>query len=213
MTKLLLIRHGESMANQAHVYAGHTDFPLTEKGLKQAELTAEFIVSQYSVDVIYASDLKRAFQTGKAVADRLQLPMKTDQGLREIYAGEWEGHPFDELMTVFKEDYNVWLTDVGNAVCTGGESVRQLQERILTTLEKIAKGHDGETVVIATHATPVRVTQCAAMGLELGELNQVPWVTNASVTEIMYEQGSWSVGKVSMDDHLADFKTAFPKNV
>ena len=213
MTTLLLIRHGESKANELGLYAGHGDFELSEKGRKQAKLTAEFIVSHYSIDAIYSSDLKRAYQTAKATAEKLGMEIVKETGLREIYAGEWEGYPFDRLISDFKKDYETWLTDIGNAVCTGGESVKKLKERVMGTLQRIAEKNEGKTVVIATHATPVRVAQCTAQGKALGELNEIPWTSNASVTELIYAQGKWSVGKVSIDEHLADLKTALPKNV
>ncbi len=213
MTKLLLIRHGESKANELGLYAGHGDFELTEKGQEQAKLTADFICSHYAVDAIYASDLLRAYQTAEATAKELGMEIVKDKGLREIFAGEWEGHPFDRLAEDFKKDYDMWLTDIGNAVCTGGESVKELKERVVGALQSIAEKNEGKTVVIATHATPVRVAQCTAQGMELGKLNEVPWVSNASVTEIIYENENWSVGKVSMDEHLADLRTELPKNV
>ncbi len=213
MTTLLLIRHGESKANELGLYAGHGDFELSEKGHKQAKLTAEFISSHYSVNRIYASDLKRAYQTAKATADKLGMEIVKETGLREIYAGEWEGYPFDRLISDFKEDYETWLTDIGNAVCTGGESVKELKERVMRTLQRIAEENEGKTVVIATHATPVRVAQCMAQGKALGELNEIPWASNASVTELIYTHGKWSIGKVSIDEHLTTLKTVLPKNV
>ncbi len=213
MTTLLLIRHGESKANELGLYAGHGDFELSDKGHNQAKLTAEFIISQYSVDGIYASDLKRAYQTAKATADKLGMEIVKETGLREIFAGEWEGYPFNQLISDFKEDYDMWLTDIGNAICTGGESVKELKERVMRTLQQIAEKNPGKTVVIATHATPVRVAQCIAQGKELKELNEIPWASNASVTELIYTQGTWSLGKVSMDEHLSDLRTALPKNV
>ncbi len=213
MTTLLLIRHGESKANELGLYAGHGDFELTEKGLEQAELTAKFILSHYSVDAVYSSDLKRAYQTAKATAEKLNTEIVTDKGLREIFAGKWEGYPFNQLIFDFKEDYEIWLNDIGNAVCTGGESVKELRERVMDALQRIAEKNEGKTLVIATHATPVRVAQCTAEGKSIGELNDIPWVSNASVTELMYDKESWSVGKVSIDEHLADLKTTLPKNV
>ncbi len=67
MTKLILIRHGESVANRNHIFVGHTDVELEEKGVKQAELTAQYVYENFKVDKVYASDLKRAYETGKKV--------------------------------------------------------------------------------------------------------------------------------------------------
>lgn len=213
MTTFVLIRHGESMANAQKAFAGHLDIPLSALGEKQAQVTADHIVSHFAVDAVYTSDLRRAFDTGKAVADRLGLPITPDTALREISAGDWEGVKFDKLETDFTDSYRVWLTDIGHAVCDNGESVAQLQTRFLTALRRIAREHDGQTVVIATHATPIRCLQCAVGGHSLDEMKTIPWVTNASVTVAQCEQDKFRLISVGYDKHLANLRTFLPANV
>ncbi len=180
MTTFLLIRHGESMANTEKRFAGHLDIPLSPLGEQQAEITATHIAAHYAVDAVYASDLQRAYHTGKAVADKLHIPIYADKALREICAGDWESVSFDDLQTRFPSTYAVWLSDIGNAVCDNGETVAGLQERFLTALRRIASENDGKTIAIATHATPIRSLQCHCEGKPLGEMYAVPWATNAS---------------------------------
>ena len=213
MTTLLLIRHGESTANLSRCFAGHIDVPLTGLGEKQAACTSEFIVNTYPVDGVYASDLRRAYDTGAAVARRLGLPVRADRLLREIFAGQWEGKPFSELEGNFPEDYHCWRTDIGNCRTTGGESTAELLARAESALRRIAEENPGKTVVVATHATVIRVIQCQVSGMGLGRMKDVPWTVNASVTELMYENGSFSLGKVGQATHLAALKTDMPANV
>lgn len=213
MTRLLLIRHGESQANRGSFFAGQKDVPLEEKGLSQARVTADFIVHNYSVDKIYASDLCRAYDTGKAVADLLGLEVIPDPRLREIYAGQWQGQKFTDIIDGFSTDYQIWLKDIGNCVCTGGESVAQLGSRVLEALTDIARTNPGKTVVIATHATPIRVLQCLLNGQSLDHMKDIPWTSNASVTEITYESGLWNLEKIGYDRHLSALKTSFSANV
>lgn len=213
MTTLLLIRHGQSEANLSRVFAGNYDAPLTELGLRQAEKTAEFITENYKVDCVYASDLIRAFETGKTVANTLNLPITPNGGLREIRAGKWEALPFDDIVIKFPEEYKKWREDIGNSSCPDGESVKALGERVMATLTAIAEENDGKTVVIATHATPIRVSQTLIEYGNLAPMQDVPWVSNASVTELIYDNGKWSVGKVGQDSHLSDFRTNLPSNV
>lgn len=68
-------------------------------------------------------------------------------------------------------------------------------------------------MVIATHATPIRALRCICSGRDMDEMKYVPWVSNASVTELTYDGGLWSLGRVGMDSHLAALKTEFPPNV
>ena len=213
MTRLVLIRHGHSMANLKRNFAGHTDAELSPIGEEQVKKTAQYVMENYKVDKIYASDLKRAYNTGKAIGDLCGIDVIPDANLREIYAGEWEGHAFDYLSETFCEDYGCWKTDIGNACCTGGESVQELAKRIHTELIKLAEENEGKTVVVATHATPIRCIQCLWQGMTFDQMKDIPWATNASVTEAVYENGKFEFVCLSKDEHLSDIATKVPKNV
>lgn len=213
MTKLILVRHGESEANCQKRFAGHFNAKLQDRGLEQAKITAQYIVNHYQVDAVYASDLIRAYETGKCVSDLLELPIIADRNLREIHAGEWEGIFFDDLEKLYAEDFGRWQRDIGNSRCTGGESVKQLGERIMGVLTRIAQENPDRTVVIATHATPIRVMQCLISRQSLDEMKDIPWVSNASLTEILYENGTWSLGRVGLDEYLTEYRTTLAPNV
>lgn len=212
-TTLVLVRHGQSEANLKGFYAGHTDADLTEVGLQQAEKTAEYVIQNYTIDKIYASDLKRAFKTAQAVGKKLNMEVVPCQDLREIYAGAWEGLPFETLQRDYKEAYGLWMSDIGNSVCTEGESVKELGDRILHVLTKIAEENPGKTVLVGIHATPIRVMQCLLSNLPLSAMQEIPWVSNASVTEVAYEDGNWELVNIGYDAHLFDLKTHLPDNV
>ena len=213
MTRLLVVRHGQSVANLDGIFAGHIDPELTELGLKQAERTAEFIANTYHVDAVYSSDLQRAHQTGLAVGRKLGLPVTTDKGLREIFAGAWEGRRFDDLQTENSPAYQAWRQDIGHAKCPGGEDLATLAARVWAAVQAIAEENEGKTVVLALHATPIRTLQWHVSGQDLGYMQQIPWVSNASVSEFVYENGTMRAVKISQDAHLADMKTVLPSNI
>ena len=212
MTKLLLIRHGESEANNKGFFAGQYDAPLMPKGNEQAEKTAKYIVERYAPTKIYASDLKRAYCTAVPISKLIGVDIITNQGIREIYAGKWQQMSFDELEKKFSDEYTVWLNDIGNACCNGGESVKELCERVMTTLTAIAEENHGETIAVATHATPIRAAQAIIQYGDVKYMKNVPWVSNGSVTVIEYN-GDWKCLSASEDDHLGANKTIFPANV
>jgi len=213
MTKFLIIRHGQSRANLECRFAGHLNTPLSELGLRQAECSADYIASHYTVDTILASDLDRAFQTAQALADRIHLPVQKAPEFREIFAGEWEGMSFEELNARGGEAWNIWRNNVGCSVCPGGESVAHLQERILAAFRSAAEKYDGQTVAVATHATPIRVLECHCAGLPLTQLKDIPWVPNASVTTVLCENGILTMECVGYAEHLAEMQTNLPANV
>ena len=209
MTTLLLIRHGQSTANLEKRFAGQMDVKLTETGLTQAKLTAEFIKENYDVSKVYASDLSRAFETGKCVSNLLDIEIIPDKGLREIWAGVWEGMTIEDIRKTYPKDFAVWSDDCGNSRCTGGESAVELAERFMNALTEIAKSNDGKTVVIATHATALRAAQCFIQTGSLAALSNTFAVGNSSVTELFYHNGKWKFGRISIEDHITkSFTTA-----
>ena len=206
-----MIRHGYSVANNEKRFAGHSDFPLTDIGRLQAERCAEALKDEH-IDAIYASDLSRAFETAIPVAKAHGLTVVPHKGLREIFAGEWEGKTFDELDKKYSE-YGIWKTDIGHAHPDGGESVAELYDRILTTLGEISKANEGKTVCIVTHATPIRAVCTVAEGLSVDKMSEVSWTVNASISLFEYENGRFTAIYTSKTDHLGDLTTKLPTNV
>jgi len=205
-TNLILIRHGYSTANEADVFAGFYDAGLTAAGVRQAEKCAAALKEEH-IDAVYASDLRRAFCTAKPVAESHGLPLIPEPGMREICAGEWEGLPFRTLAERFPEDFGMWMEDIGNSRCTGGESVKEFSARILAAVDRIAAANPGKTVCIGTHATPIRAVCTAAAGLPAGRMAEIPWVRNASISRFVWEDGVLTAVSVGETDHLGDDAT------
>lgn len=213
MTKFILVRHGQSQANLDESFAGHYNAPLTEYGHAQARATAKYVAEHYRIDAIYSSDLIRAYDTGKPASELLGIEIIPEKGLREIFEGKWSGEKFLEIARKYPEDFRVWRNDIGHARCTDGESTEELLARVRATLERIALENDGRTVLVTTHATPIRVMQTYAETGSLDAMQNIPWVTNASVSELEYDGGVWRVTRVSYDEHLGELKTERPRNV
>lgn len=213
-TTLLLIRHGESLANREAYFAGQMDPELMEKGIEQAMMSAEFVKENYTISAIYSSDLQRAYRTAECFADVLGLDIIKEEGLREINGGDFQGKKYSELQKLYPEEYgNLWFNDTGNVRCPNGESMKELGERVISSLERIAKENKGKTVLVSTHAAVIRVAQCIVERGSVEELVKTPWVSNASVTEITYDDGKWELIRASIDEHLNELKTTFSKFV
>lgn len=211
-TRFIIIRHGFSEANSRQLFAGHSEFPLTEIGKIQAKRCAEALKGE-KIDAIYSSDIGRAYETAGPIAASHSLPIIKCEGLREIYAGEWEGLSFEELNRDYAESFWIWRTDLGRACPDGGESVADLFHRIIATLGEIAAENEGKTVCITTHATPVRAVTVAAMGGGAHDMSKVEWTPNASINLFEYENGKISAIYTDRADHLGDICTSLPKNV
>ena len=212
VTNIYLIRHGESKANEINVFLGHGDLDLTQKGYLQAQKTADFL-KDIPADVIYSSDLQRAYHTAQCTAKCKNMQVITNPNLREIFAGEWEFKSFEDLITYFKEDFLLWVSNIGRAGCTGGETVLQLQKRFVDEVEKLATENEGKTIFIFTHATPIRVLKAAWDQKAVDEIKEIPWASNASVTHAQCVDGVFSVVEYSLDHFMGDMVTALPDNV
>ncbi len=212
MTRLIFVRHGESESNVAKYFTGHMNVSLTDKGRAQAACTAKAL-KDMKIDAAYASDLMRAYETGEIIARDHGLTVTPEKGLREIYAGEWEGKYFVDLDELFPEDYRAWRSDMANCRCTGGESVREMAVRVREACERIARAEDGKTVLIATHATPIRIMQLIWQGLDIEDIGSITWVMNASISVVDFENGKWTSVVIGDASHLAGMQTTLPKDI
>ena len=213
MVKIILVRHGESFANETGTFAGQFDYKLTNRGIEQAKLTASWLYDNYKVNAVYTSDLSRAYDTAKIIANRFGLQPVKEQGLREINSGDWQGKGFGELKNKGDSEWNVWLSDIGNVKCLNGESVKDLYDRVFNTVKQIIENNEGKTVVIVSHATPIRTLCCRFKGYDVSDMKKVSWVSNSSVTEVDINGDNWVLVKESVDNYLLDLSTRFKANV
>lgn len=206
MTKLILIRHGESVFNLKKRYSGQLDVPLTEKGIEQAKITAEYILKSYKIDAVYSSDLSRAIETARPVAELLGLEIKTDRRLREINAGKWQGLFFDDVKTKYKEDYEFYKNNPLTARTTGGEGAVDVLERVYEAILDIAGKNSGKTVLVSFHNGPLKYLQVPMLGVGFDGTKSLP---NNSITEVDVEGEEFKVIKLGYDGHLGDLTTSF----
>ncbi len=213
MTRLILVRHGQSLANAGLIFAGHSDFDLSELGHKQASLLADYLVERETITAIYSSDLSRAYHTATPTAERLSLPITKDQALREIYAGEWDGRTFSDIEQNFADDFRVWREDFSSARPTGGESVPEVYRRVVPCLLALAGAHDGKTILVTTHATVVRALHAYANGFNDNEMGKVRFCGNAAMN--LYEIEGNAVRELAydVDSHLGNLATEVPKKL
>lgn len=212
MTRIIITRHGQSIANAQFRFAGHSDFDLSDIGKAQAELMADYICKNFHVDVIYSSDLKRAYNTALPTARRLGLEIISTTDLREIFAGDWEGHTTAEIAVIYEKDFGIWKNDYASSRCTGGESTAEVYRRMVGTVKALAKKHDGQTIMLSTHATMLRAIQAYSMGLDETRVGEIPFSHNASINIFTYDSGRLSPEKLNIIEHLGDTVTGVHKS-
>ena len=207
MVKFIIIRHGFSIGNKEKKFTGQLDLPLDEVGLLQAEATARYVVDNFKVDSIYSSDLSRAYDTAKPIADALSMTVNVDKGLREVDVGLWQGRLMVDVEKEFAESFAAYRANPGLSRFDGGESYLDFSERVKSTFKKIAEENDGKTVVVATHGGVVRTICAAWRGVPLDRLGEIDHVPNASVTVVEYDEGTVSFSQFGYCEHLAELAT------
>jgi len=173
-TRLFLVRHGEVDSNRQMRYLGRTDEPLNAVGRRQAADLARAFGS-IAVDALWSSPLCRAVATAEAVADATGADLRIDDRLTELDFGRWEGltrRSAGERSPEDRELVRRW--EVEPEVRTpGGESLADLQSRVLAAVDDIVRRNPGSSLVIVSHMGPVKVLLCAALGLPLDHLGRI----------------------------------------
>lgn len=178
--RLILWRHGQTMWNVERRFQGSTDVELTDTGLAQARRSARLLAS-LQPDAIVASDLRRAASTAAELAVLTGLDITFDEGLRETYAGVWQGLTHEEIIARYGDEYAAWKR--GEPVRRGGgELETEVADRAAAVVLRHAeKLPDGGTLVVASHGGTIRTTIGRLLGLEarhweaLGGLSNCSW--------------------------------------
>ncbi len=182
MLRLLLARHGETDWNAQGRYQGQSDVPLSAAGRGQAELLALRLMGE-KFDALYASDLERAWQTARIIAEKAGVEVKPEPRLRELNFGVLEGLTFDEAQARHPEAIAAWLEDY-NQPPPNGEPLEAFSSRVLSLLESLQKDHPGQSVLLVAHGGPLGELLRLALGLP-PERRWAFAMDNASLSELV----------------------------
>src|SRR5215207_5606136 len=178
-TNVLLIRHGQSRGNAERRFGGHTATPLSTRGRKQAEATARTLKSE-SLTAIYSSDLARAMDTARPLANVTRLPINGTEAFRERGVGVLEGLTFEDAAQQHPEQYAALLRRDFEYVLSGGESYRQLLDRARQKLDDIIEENRGGRIAVFSHTGTICILALHLMGaLDSPELKPV-WISSAN---------------------------------
>jgi probable phosphoglycerate mutase len=184
VTRVLVIRHGETDWNVAARIQGLTDIPLNALGRQQAARLARALADE-TLHAVYTSDLQRARDTAAALAQACGAPLREDTGLRERHFGHFEGATFEEIAQRWPEDALRWRQRDPDFGPTGGEALQAFFDRSVAAAYRLAAAHAGQTIALVAHGGVLDCLYRAATRLEL----QAPrtWqVGNATVNRLLW---------------------------
>jgi broad specificity phosphatase PhoE len=180
--RLLLVRHGETEWNVARRFQGQLDSPLTERGRWQVGRLVERL-RPLPLAAVYASDLERTLATARPLAESHGLPTRPARAFREGAFGEYEGFTFAELVDRHGDAVRRWAADPIDLAPPGGETLRQLQDRVAALVRELVERHAGETVLLVGHGGSVRAAVMEILRLDLVRFRSLR-MDNASLTVI-----------------------------
>ncbi|SDW15853.1 histidine phosphatase family protein [Paenibacillus sp. CF384] len=183
-TTIYLTRHGETEWNVDGRLQGHMDSELTELGTSQAGWLGKSLQGVH-FDAIYTSASPRAQRTGQIIRGNRNIPLIPNEELKEIYLGAWEGQKFTEIERTFPEEHVAfWNTPHLYQPSNDGESIVQLQERVIPKVKAIEAAHQGGTILIITHAVTLKTIMAYFKGDPLELLWSPPYIHPTSLTKV-----------------------------
>jgi len=203
VTRLIVVRHGETAWNVATRIQGQLDLPLNATGEWQASRLGEALAEE-PIAAIYASDLVRAWKTAEAIALPHGIDVVAEPGLRERAFGDFEGLSFAQIDADLPVQARLWRTrDTEFAPEGGGESLRLFKARVLLTAATLAARHAGELIALIAHGGVMDVLYRLATHQEL----QAPrtWdLGNAAINRLLWTPEGFSLVGWGDTRHLQD---------
>jgi probable phosphoglycerate mutase len=206
VTKLYLVRHGQSDGNAEGRFGGHGPTPLSTLGVRQAQATASLLAKE-GVNAIFSSDLLRAVQTAQPLAELTGLPVNATSAFRERNVGVLEGLTFDESKQTFPKDYYALVNRMVHHVITDGESYRHLLRRSTNELWSILRDHIGQRIAIYSHTGAICFMTLHLMGAIRRDTKQAPWIVTSNCGINRFEiRGRNNVRVLALNDtrHLSN---------
>lgn len=204
-TRLVLVRHGESRATVERFVGGPRSCTgLTDFGRRQAEALRNRLSAGHDVEAtaLFASNFPRALETANIIAPSVgSLPVTVDSGWGEHDPGpDCDGMTYDEFIERFGMPR--WDGDPHDVVYPGGETISQFHDRVMETLRRTVRKHEGGTIVIACHAGVIDAVM--RQTLHMHQTGKFELHTqNTSLTELMHVQGSkWRLVRYNDAAHL-----------
>jgi broad specificity phosphatase PhoE len=203
MTKLILARHGETAWNVEKIYRGRTEVSLDEVGIKQAELLGKYL-SNWKLEAIYSSPLKRALDTANIVARYQNIGVHIAEGLIDFDYGEWQSLSEQEVKRLYPTLLNEWHNNPHKVRMPGGESLEDVRKRAIEVVNDVISKYQG-SVVLVSHRVVNKVLICSLLGLD----NSHFWNINQDVggiTIFNYVDGRFVLTRHNDTSHLKELQ-------
>ena len=201
MVRILLVRHGHVPGIEPERFRGGTNLPLTERGLREAQLTAQRIARLWQPTIAYTSPRQRCIDTGQPIADECGIPCRVLDDINDLDYGAWTDRTHEEIRLEHPEEYRRWRTLPHLVRFPRGDSLQQLSTRVADALRFVVGNHPESTVVMVGHDSGNRTLLLHALGLPLAaywHIRQTP----CGISEILVSDEGLAVQRMNETAHL-----------
>lgn len=203
--RLFAVRHGATEWSGAR-FAGWHDIPLSEVGRRQCAAVARALADSQAA-AVWTSPLERARVSAEILAKPHRLGVRQDQAFSEMRFGLWEGLTREEVAARFPREWDVWRTSPSRLSVPGAETLTAVAERVAAGLGALRDEHEGQTVILVTHAIVIRLLVLAVLGLGPDRL----WTVEAApggISELEYREDWVTLHRMNTLAHLDGDGTA-----
>ena len=189
--RIVLWRHGQTDWNILNRFQGHSDIPLNDVGIYQAQQAARLLAAMEPTKII-SSDLQRAFATAQELAKLVNLPVETDVDLRETNGGNWEGKTGLENRAEDWANFVRWIDGDNNPAGDTGERRTEVALRAAAAIDRaLASGGEGQTLVVATHGGTARCVLGHLLELPQSHWGVIGGLSNAAWSIVQRNPRGW----------------------
>ncbi|MDD9267794.1 histidine phosphatase family protein [Paenibacillus sp. GCM10023248] len=204
MTKLYLIRHGETEWNIERRLQGHMDSPLTSLGEQQA-VWLSYALKDIRFDALHASSSGRALHTAHIIKGGRDLPVQASDDWREMHLGAWEGRISDEFEAEEPDNFHAfWRSPELYMAAQGGETYAGLQARVLPALQRLLAAHEGQTIALVSHTVTLKVIMAYFEGRALADLWNPPYYHPTCLSLVEMERNEPRIRLHADISHIQD---------
>jgi len=205
MTKVYLIRHGQTEWNKKLTFRGRVDIPLNERGRQEAKAIAEALKDK-KIGAIYTSPLRRSIETAEPTAKFFDLEIVPVDGLIDISFGDWEGLTFNEVKKRYRDQFAKWEERPDLVRVPNGETLDEVRERSFCAFKDIVNGNPGKSIIVIPHRVINKVLLCAILGLSNSHFWEIKQDT-ACINLIEYSDDRFILSMMNDICHLKGIAT------
>ncbi len=204
MTKIYLVRHGQTEWNKDLTFRGRKDVPLNEQGRKEASAIAETLKDK-GIKAIYTSPLARSVETAGPLAEHLELEIITLQGFIDLNFGDWEGLSFSEVRKRYSDQYEAWENRPESVRFPSGETLDEARERAFSAFNSIIDKNPEKTLLAIPHRIINKLILCAVLGLSNSHFWKIKQDTGC-INLIEHGEGGFVLSLMNDTCHLRGLK-------